>query len=1280
MACYFYDLNISGLDTIEATGNTSFFDYEVYVGYGDCTLGPTTTTFGPNTYQDAICADDTYAITLTYYQNDIAYGATYSSVSQQGPCGTPTPTPTVTNTPTPTNPVGCFSLTYIGDSYTSACSGAQQDRTEQWRFTYLNGVVNQNVTLDYEYDFVDNCPGGSSYTTSGSVTMNQGNSTVDFYITETQWDDCGFGPPSCYSTTRTLTGKYNSSVSCATLALTPTPTATPPATPTPTSTPPVTPTQTPTNSQTPAVTTTPTPTNNTSIWLGTVSNYGDSSSACANYSTTRAFYANPGNNWGLISNVTRFYDDVFLTTPTNGGNSWYGMTRQGDPNNIYAVQIDTNGYVINYTSCPTPTPQPTQTATPASTPPSTPAVTPTPTITSSPTKTPTQTPTATPYTQFTSATTCNTLIDSNAWSGSGGRGIYTITIDVGNGTGNLTLTYNAINIPDKFEVFWNNTTVIDTGFRGSSTYNSELNALGYPNVSGTGSGSASFNKTSQSPSVITIVVTAPLSGTRWTATLSCPSDPTPTPTGTQTPTPTTTTTLTATQTPTTTTTLTATPTQTPTTTTTLTATPTQTPTTTTTLTATPTQTPTTTTTLTATPTQTPTTTTTLTATPTQTPTTTTTLTATPTQTPTSTTTLTATPTQTSTQTPTTTTTLTATPTQTPTTTTTLTATPTQTPTTTTTLTATPTQTPTTTTTLTATPTQTATQTPSTTTTLTATPTQTPTTTTTLTATPTQTPTTTTTLTATPTETPTSTSTVTPTTTTTLTASPTQTPTQTNTPSNSPTPALTSTPTSTPTQTNTPSNSPTPSITASQTNTPTQTNTPSNSATPQVTSSPTVTPTTTTTLTATPTQTNTPSNSATPQVTSTQTSTPTQTNTPSNSPTPQVTSSPTNTPTQTNTPSNSATPEVTSTQTSTPTQTNTPSNSATPQLTSTPTPTDSPIPTETPTPSPTTTTTLTATPSQTPTLTMTPTVTPTTTLTPTVTPSPTPTNHPVEFAANGFFYEPSTGNLYATTNETIRVTFSGASVGVNYLNPTQIIFTAVITSLGLKFIGLQSGSSNYTLASDENGVIYQVTAPGASVNPTSFDSATGGTVSNNTISFSGNDVNTSVTIPDVYSNNGTITSNRIVSVGPYSLTFGGSGASIFKVVDTTGNPFETGSSSGVNFYVDYQGGVYATSKSFWINNPSKVGYKLRHGSLEGPENGVYFRGKTNSNEIELPTDWVWLIDIDSITVSLTSTCGDELFVKAITDETIKIGGVNCDYFYVVNAERKNIDKMDITPEV
>jgi hypothetical protein len=407
-----------------------------------------------------------------------------------------------------------------------------------------------------------------------------------------------------------------------------------------------------------------------------------------------------------------------------------------------------------------------------------------------------------------------------------------------------------------------------------------------------------------------------------------------------------------------------------------------------------------------------------------------------------------------------------------------------------------------------------------------------------------------------------------------------------------------------------------------------------------------------------------------------TATPTQTNTPSNSATPQVTASPTNTPTQTNTPSNSPTPAVTSTQTSTPTQTNTPSNSATPQVTNTQTPTDTPISTSTPTPSPTATTTLTATPSQTPTLTMTPTNTPTFTVTPTQTTTPTPTNLPIDFAANGFFYEPSTGNLYATTDETIRMTFIGATVGANFLNPAQAIFTAAIADRGLKFIGLVSGNSNYSLASDLNGVIYKVSVPAASITQTSFESATGGTVSNNTISFSGNDVTTTVTIPDVYTNNGTLTGNRIVSVGPFSLTFGGSGSSVFKVVDTTGNPIETGRSSGINFYVDYQGGIYATSKSFWITNPQKEGFKLRHGSLEGPENGVYYRGKSSSNKIDIPSDWIWLVDFDSITVSLTSVCGDELYVHSITDLYIEVRGVTCEYFYVVNGERKDVDDLKI----
>lgn len=38
-----------------------------------------------------------------------------------------------------------------------------------------------------------------------------------------------------------------------------------------------------------------------------------------------------------------------------------------------------------------------------------------------------------------------------------------------------------------------------------------------------------------------------------------------------------------------------------------------------------------------------------------------------------------------------------------------------------------------------------------------------------------------------------------------------------------------------------------------------------------------------------------------------------------------------------------------------------------------------------------------------------------------------------------------------------------------------------------------------------------------------------------------------------------------------------------------------------------GDIGGGSKSFWIDHPTKAGKQLRHGSLEGPEHGVYYRG-------------------------------------------------------------------------
>ena len=114
-------------------------------------------------------------------------------------------------------------------------------------------------------------------------------------------------------------------------------------------------------------------------------------------------------------------------------------------------------------------------------------------------------------------------------------------------------------------------------------------------------------------------------------------------------------------------------------------------------------------------------------------------------------------------------------------------------------------------------------------------------------------------------------------------------------------------------------------------------------------------------------------------------------------------------------------------------------------------------------------------------------------------------------------------------------------------------------------------------------------------------------------------------------------------------------------------------------------VAAPFKQFNIQHPTKSGYRLIHTCLEGPEIGVYYRGRlANSNVIELPEYWKGLVDAETITVSLTPhTFYQELYVKSIEWGTrIKIinncgGPVDCSY--VVYAERKDVPKLEIEPK-
>ena len=117
----------------------------------------------------------------------------------------------------------------------------------------------------------------------------------------------------------------------------------------------------------------------------------------------------------------------------------------------------------------------------------------------------------------------------------------------------------------------------------------------------------------------------------------------------------------------------------------------------------------------------------------------------------------------------------------------------------------------------------------------------------------------------------------------------------------------------------------------------------------------------------------------------------------------------------------------------------------------------------------------------------------------------------------------------------------------------------------------------------------------------------------------------------------------------------------------------------SYKLEVNGSFAATSKSFVIPHPTKKGKTLRHGSLEGPEHGVYVRGTLeDSDVIELPDYWLGLVDEDTITVQLTGKGRfQRLYVDRIEDNKIyveneKMHSINCYYF--VQAERKDIDKM------
>ena len=110
-----------------------------------------------------------------------------------------------------------------------------------------------------------------------------------------------------------------------------------------------------------------------------------------------------------------------------------------------------------------------------------------------------------------------------------------------------------------------------------------------------------------------------------------------------------------------------------------------------------------------------------------------------------------------------------------------------------------------------------------------------------------------------------------------------------------------------------------------------------------------------------------------------------------------------------------------------------------------------------------------------------------------------------------------------------------------------------------------------------------------------------------------------------------------------------------------------------------GSFAAETKSFVIPHPTKLGKKLQHGALEGPEYGIYVRGKIEGKKtIELPDYWYQMVDPNSITVQLTPIGkAQSLYVYKIEDNVVHIRGSHSPhFFFFITGERKDVDRMKV----
>lgn len=312
-----------------------------------------------------------------------------------------------------------------------------------------------------------------------------------------------------------------------------------------------------------------------------------------------------------------------------------------------------------------------------------------------------------------------------------------------------------------------------------------------------------------------------------------------------------------------------------------------------------------------------------------------------------------------------------------------------------------------------------------------------------------------------------------------------------------------------------------------------------------------------------------------------------------------------------------------------------------------------------------------------------------------------TNNEIEYVGGGtnrFVFDLDNGDLTMTGNLNLNATSMITNqTAFNLLNTTAttINFGGAATTVE---IGAATGTTNVNNNLDVDGDI-NIDGGDLTSSATTFNlfgstvtTLNAGSATSGTLNILYNTASTTTSTGALVVSGGVGVSGAIRAGSIQNTPIGSTTASTGAFTSLTANgavtftagTASTSTSTGtlvVTGGVGISGALYATSKSFDIEHPTKSNMRLRHGSLEGPEFGVYVRGHlVDSHVIELPDYWIGLVDPETITVNVTPKGRpQEIFVKYISNNRIHLAGDDIDCYFIVYAERKDINKIEVEGE-